>query len=106
MVAQGDLWWLETPNDKRRPVVVVTRNEALSSLNNVVVAPVTSAIRPIPTCLPVGAPEGLDHDSVANFDQLASVPKSLLTVRIGNLSSLGHARLCQALQALADCPAP
>ena len=44
-------------------------------LNNVVVAPVTSTIRSIPTCTPVGPTEGIDHDSVAAFDNLAAVRK-------------------------------
>lgn len=47
---------------------MVSGNEAILVLNNVVVAPVTRTIRSIPICVPVGPDEGVDHDSVATFD--------------------------------------
>jgi mRNA interferase MazF len=103
VVAQTELWLMETPNSKRRPVLVVTRDEVIPVLNNVVVAPVTSTIRDIPTCVPVGPDEGIDHDSVATFDNLAAVPKSVLTVRLGALGVGGRRQICEALDAVANC---
>lgn len=103
MVAQAELWLIETPNQKRRPVLVVSRDEVIPVLNNVIVAPVTSTIRAIPTCIPVGADEGIDHDSVATFDNLASVPKSVLTRRLGQLGVGGRQQICSALNAMANC---
>ena len=94
---------METPNQKRRPVLVVSRDDVISVLNNVVVAPVTSTIREIPTCIPVGPEEGIDHDSVANFDNIAAVPKSVLTTRLGKLGGDGRRRICEALDAVANC---
>lgn len=102
MVVQGELWMMETPNHKRRPVLVISRDEAIPVLNNIVVAPVTSTVRHIPTCIPVGA-EGLSHDSVATFDNLAAVPRSVLTRRLGELGAGGRRRICEALDALANC---
>ena len=103
MVAQGELWLLETPNDKRRPVLVVTRNEAIGALNNVVVAPITSTVRAIPTCIGVGRADGVDRESVASFDNLSVVPLSLLTRRLGTIGPAARERICDALRALADC---
>lgn len=103
MVAQAELWLMETPNQKRRPVLVVSRDEVIPVLNNVVVAPITGTMRDIPTCIPVGRQEGIDHDSVATFDNLAAVPKSVLTTRLGELGAGGRQRICGALGALADC---
>lgn len=94
---------METPSQKRRPVLVVTRDDVIPVLNNVVVAPVTITIRDIPTCIPVGRDEGIDHDSVATFDNVAVVPKSVLTQRLGQLGSGRRQRICEALSALADC---
>jgi mRNA interferase MazF len=94
---------METPNQKRRPVLVVTRDDVIPVLNNVVVAPVTSAIRRIPTCIPVGPDEGIDHESDATFDNLAAVPKAVLTRRLGALGVGGHRQICAALGALANC---
>ena len=103
MVAQGELWLMEPPNAKRRPVLIVSRDSAIPVLNNIVVAPITSTIRDIPTCVAVGRDEGLDHDSVASFDNLAAIPKSVLTTRLGSLGPGARQRMCSALQALADC---
>jgi mRNA interferase MazF len=103
VVAQGELWLMETPNDKRRPVLIVSRNEVIPVLNNVVVAPVTTTIRDIPTCIPVGVEHGIDHDGVATFDNLAAVPKSVLTRHLGQLGVGARRRICEALEALANC---
>ncbi|MEZ5407067.1 MAG: type II toxin-antitoxin system PemK/MazF family toxin [Acidimicrobiales bacterium] len=103
MVAQAELWLMETPNHKRRPVLVVSRDEVIPVVNNIVVAPVTSTVRNIPTCIPVGPDEGIDHESVASFDNLAAVPKSVLTTRLGQLGAAGRRQICHALDALANC---
>jgi mRNA interferase MazF len=94
---------METPNQKRRPVLVVSRDEVIPVLNNVVVAPVTSTVRNIPTCINVGSAEGLERESVATFDNLAAVPKSVLTAQLGRLGVGGRQRICDALAALANC---
>lgn len=94
---------METPNQKRRPVLIVTRTDVIPSLTNVVIAPVTSTVRMIPTCIPVGPEDGIDHDSVATFDNLTAVPKSVLTRRLGSLGSDRVQRICLALEAMADC---
>ena len=103
MVAQGELWLMETPNQKQRPVLIVSRDDVIPVVNNVIVAPVTTTIRTIPTCIPVGPDEGIDHDSVATFDNLAAVPKSVLTSKLGQLSSGGRRQICEALDAIANC---
>lgn len=94
---------MEPPNAKRRPVLVVSRDDVIPVINNIVVAPVTSTIRHIPTCIPVGPEEGIDYESVASFDNLATVPKSVLTIRLGALGAGGRLRMCDALRSLADC---
>lgn len=103
MVAQAELWLMETPNEKRRPVLVVSRDEVIPVINNVVVAPVTTTLRSIKTCIPLGTAEGLDRESVASFDNLAAVPKAVLTQRLGRLGVGGREQICAALGALADC---
>ncbi len=94
---------METPNQKRRPVLVVSRDDVIPVLNNVVVAPVTSTVRNIPTCITVGPAEGLDHDGVATLDNLGAVPKSVLTTQLGGLGIGGRQQICDALAALANC---
>jgi mRNA interferase MazF len=60
-------------------------------------------MRGIPTNITIGPEEGIDHDSVASFDNLSTVPKSTLTRRLGALGVLGHHQICTALESLADC---
>ncbi len=103
MVAQTEIWLMETPNQKRRPVLIVTRDEVLPHLTSVVVAPLTSTVRNIPTCIPIGPDEGVDRQSVATFDNLAAVPKSVLTQRLGRLGAGGRVQICEALAAVANC---
>jgi mRNA interferase MazF len=99
--AQGDIWWAESER-QRRPVLVVTRSEAIPVLNRILVAPVTRTIRGIPTEVGLGREDGLPEPSVASFDNLQPVPKSFLTSRLG---AIRHRRyeICSALEALSDC---
>lgn len=78
------------------------RDDVIPVLNNVIVAPVTSTIRSIPKCILAGADEGIDRESVAAFDNLAAVPKSVLTRRLGRLGPGEHQRICATLEAMAD----
>lgn len=100
---QGDVWLVEHPNRAARPALVITRSEAIPVLSTIVVAPITSTLRDIPTTIAIGPAEGLDHDSVVMFDQLRSVPKAAMTLRIGSLASARRREICSALAALSDC---
>ena len=99
--AQGDIWWAEA-EDKRRPVLVVTRTEAIPVLNWIVVAPITRTIRDIPTEIPLNTDEGLPEPCVAAFDNLQPIRKTFLTQLVGSLSS-PRAEICRALGAMSDC---
>jgi mRNA interferase MazF len=99
---QGEVWWAESEAG-RRPVLIVTRSDAVPVLNRVIVAPVTRTIRAIPTEVALGHEEGLPGDCVAAFDNLVPVSRSLLTQRVGRLSALRRPAICAALAALADC---
>ena len=100
-VSQGDIWWAESELD-RRPVLVVTRDEAIDALNKVVVAPVTRTVRGIPTEVPLDSDDGLPHPCAASFDNLRVVAKSRLTERVGAISHR-RSEICGALAAMADC---
>lgn len=99
---QGEIWWAEA-EDKRRPVLVVTRTEAVQVLTWVLVAPVTRTFRGIPTEIPLGQAQGLSDDCVATLDNLQPIRRSFLTERTGALGPSGRIEICRALSALADC---
>ena len=99
--AQGDIWWAEA-EEQRRPVLVVTRNEAIPVLSRILVAPVTRTVRGIPTELPLDADDGLPEPCAASFDNLQPIRKSFLTDRLGSVRNRRN-EICAALEALADC---
>lgn len=99
---QGEVWWAEA-EDKRRPVLVVTRNDAIPVLRRLVVAPVTRTVRGIPTEIALGEDEGLTTECAASFDNLQPINQHLLTQRIGALPEPRRHEVCAALDALADC---
>jgi mRNA interferase MazF len=85
---RGDVcWYTFKAPDKKRPVLVLTRESAISVLNSVTIAPITSTIRSIPTELLLTAQDGVPHTCAANFDNLQTVPKSNIGDRITRLTS-------------------
>ena len=100
--AQGEIWWAEA-EDKRRPVLVVTRSEAVAVLTGVVVAPVTRTVRNIPTEVSLGPDDGMPAECAATFDNLRVVPKAYLVDRICVLGSSPLGEACTALRAAVDC---
>jgi len=86
-VNRGDVCWynFKTP-DKKRPVLVLTRDSAITVLNSVTIAPVTSTIRRIPTELVLTEEDGLPHTCAANLDNLQTIPKAQIGDRITRLS--------------------
>lgn len=98
---QGEIWWAET-EEKRRPVLVVTRNEAIDVLTGIVVAPISRTVRDIPTEIPLGRDEGLAIECAASFDNLQRIRRSALSERAGELG-VRTPEVCGALRALADC---
>ena len=98
---QGEIWWAES-EARRRPVLVVTRSEAIPVLNRILVAPVTRTIRGIPTEVRLGHEDGLPEPCAASFDNLQPVPKSFLTARLGSIWYRRY-EICAALEAVSDC---
>ena len=80
-------WYTFNAPDKRRPVLILTRDSAIGVLNAVTVAPITSTIRSIPTEVILTETDGLPNTCAANFDNLQTVPKSNIGARIARLTS-------------------
>ena len=83
----GDVCWYSfKPPDKKRPVLILTRDSAIAVLHSVTVAPITSTIRGIPTEVVLTKTDGLPTTCAANFDNLQTVPKSNIGNRIARLT--------------------
>lgn len=85
---RGEIWWAELGKpSRRRPVVLLSRNEAYSARSLVTVAPVTTRIRMIPSEVPLGAADGMPQDCVADLDTVIAIPKECLRSRVTALSA-------------------
>jgi mRNA interferase MazF len=98
---QGEIWWAEVETS-RRPVVIVTRSDAVAVLTTTVVAPVTRTIRSIPTEIRLGIDEGLGRECVASFDNLQRISRAALTAKIGDLG-VRRQEICSAVRSMTDC---
>lgn len=103
VVARGELWWGESPEAKGRPFLVVSRDAANEVMQRVLVAPITTRVRGVPSELPVGEDEGLPRPSVASFDNVQPFPKALLVRRLGALPPPRRHLLCAVAAATLDC---
>ena len=85
---RGDVcWYTFKAPDKKRPVLILTRDSAIAVLNSVTVAPVTSTIRSIPTEVVLTEDDGVPGTCAANFDHLQTVPKTNIGNRIARLTA-------------------
>lgn len=100
---RGDVWFADVPGDKRRPVVVLTRSSVLPRLTTILVAPVTTRVREIPTEVPLGAAQGLARPCVANFDNIMPLPKATLVQRVGRLRGPDLQRMCISARFAIQC---
>jgi mRNA interferase MazF len=102
-VTRGDVWWLELPEEGRRPVCVLTRDAALPVLRSVLVAMVTRTVRGIPTEVRLGPEDGMPTDCAVSLDNLRTVPRTLLTTRITGLTGVRMNDVCRALAVATGC---
>lgn len=102
VVGRGEVWWGEAPDEKGRPFLVISRDAANEAMRRVLVAPVTTRVRGLPSELALGAPEGLPVDSVASFDNIRPFPKAMLVRRLGSLGPRTH-EICRVAGVTLDC---
>jgi mRNA interferase MazF len=99
LIKRGDVRWYRfgTP-DKRRPVVILTRDSAIEYRGELTVAPVTSTIRDIPTEVVLSRQDGVPRDCAVNCDHIQTVAKG----KIGSaITTLTADRIEQVRQAVA-----
>jgi len=96
---RGDVRWYNfSPPDKRRPVVILTRNSAIPLLTSITVAPITSNVRDIPTEVLLSPEEdGVLAPSAVNLDNLQTVSKAKIGALVTTLSVERMAEVEQAL---------
>ena len=101
---RGEIWlYTFKPPDKRRPVLIISRQAAIRFLRTVVVAPVTSTIHGSPAEVEVGFDEGLKHRSAVNLDHIQTVDRSLLRQFVGTVDAGTMRRVCRAVAVATGC---
>ncbi len=84
---RGEIWWADLPLPAgRRPVLLLSRNDAYDVRALVTVAPITTRIRNIPVEVELGAADGLPRPCVVNLDTITTIPKNALHERLAVLS--------------------
>lgn len=95
---RGEVRWYQfAPPDKRRPVLILTRDSALEFLGEVTVAPITTTIRDIPSEVVLTSTDGMPHDCAVNLDHIQTVSRG----KVGSiLTTLSAVRMRQVRSSL------
>jgi len=89
--------------DKKRPVVVLTRDSAIAYLSTVTVAPITSAIRGVPSEVVLDESDGMKTSCAVNLHNAVTVSQDRLGKRVAQLSSPRMNAICAALRFTLGC---
>jgi len=95
---RGEIRWYKFKSpDKKRPVLILTRDSIIEYLGEVTVAPVTSTVRDIPSEVFLSKHDGMKRDCAINLDHIQTVSKG----RIGSLiTALSAEKLEQVREAI------
>ena len=95
---RGEIRWYKfKAPDKKRPVLILTRDSILEYLGEVTVAPITTTVRDIPSEVFLSIQNGMIKDCAINLDHIQTVSKA----KIGSLiTTLSPDKLEQASEAI------
>ena len=99
----GDIRWYKfVRSDKKRPVLILTRDSVLEYLNEVTIAPITSTVRNIPSEVSLTKADGMLRNCAVNCDHLQTVPKGKIGPLITSLLPTKMADVGQAIRFALD----
>jgi mRNA interferase MazF len=78
-------WYRFARPDKKRPVLILTRDSALEFLGEVTVAPITTTIRDIPTEVVLTAADGMPRACAVNLDHIQTVSRGKVEALVTTL---------------------
>ena len=100
-ISRGDVRLYKS--DKKRPVVVLTRESAIAYLPTVTVAPITSTKRGVPSEVLLGEEDGMKTPCAVNLHNTVTVSQSRLGKRIAHLNAFRMGQICAALRFSVGC---
>jgi mRNA interferase MazF len=103
-IARGDIRLYQfAPPDKNRPVVVLTRDNAIAYLSTVTVAPITSTIRSVPSEVVLAEEDGMKAPCAVNLHNTVTVAQQRLGRRVARLGPARMSEICAALRFSLGC---
>jgi mRNA interferase MazF len=93
--ARGEVWWGETVAHGRRPYIVLTRDEAIERLGEMIVVPLTTTVRGLPNELELDVTDGLPRACVTSLDNLSTIARGQLIERIATLDPARMEEICR-----------
>ena len=103
-IVRGDIWLYRfAPPDKRRPVLILSRNSLLEVVQTATVAPITSTSHGAPVEVQLGTEQGLKSDSWANLANIVTVRRTDLVRWVGSVSPQVMKEICRALNIAVGC---
>src|SRR5947207_5066953 len=103
-IARGDVRLYQfAPPDKKRPVVVLTRDSAIGYLSTVTVAPITSTIRGVPSEVVLNEEDGMKAPCAVNLHNAVTISQQRLGKRVAQLNSARMNEVCAALRFSLGC---
>lgn len=99
---RGEIWFAATPGGDR-PVLVLTRDPVAGRIGSVVVAALTRTRRGLVSELELTKADGVPTDSVVNFDNVHTIPRTAMRRKVTALPPARLAEACRTLQAATGC---
>ncbi|CAN5407215.1 type II toxin-antitoxin system toxin endoribonuclease MazF3 [soil metagenome] len=95
---RGEVVWHKFKEpDKKRPVLILTRDGAFSELNAITVVPITTSIRDLASQVLLTEEDGVKEACVLNVDWIQTVPKNKLGA---NITILSEDRMDEVFEAI------
>ncbi len=99
---RGEVWWAEM-RDKRRPVLILTRDVAIPVRRAILVAPISTRARGIPTEVALDVEDGMPAPCVVTLDNLTLADRAFLVERQATLPPQRMVEVCRAARTAIDC---
>jgi len=95
-------WYKFALPDKKRPVLILTRDSVLEYLGEVTIAPITTTVRNIPSEVFLAAADGMPQGCAINCDHLQTVSKGKLGTLVTSLSKVKMVEVARAIRFALD----
>jgi len=102
-VKHGEVWWYEPPHEKTRPALILTRDELIEDIFDLIAVPTTTTIRGTPTEIQIGIRDGMPVDCVLVLANTFSAEKIYFTKYITTLDSVRMSEVCRMLAYATSC---